>query len=59
MNEQVSAQNTRNPVLDSLVNLVVGTSVEQAWSLEAIEKAHEMLLRLAEKEPGGVQRWNQ
>lgn len=54
----MSAQNTRNPVLDSLVNIITSSSNRQ-WDAEEVEAMHALLLKLAEKEPGGLKRWNQ
>lgn len=45
-------QDTGNPVLDSLVNLWSGQ--DPANKLGAIKELHELLLRLALKEPGGL-----
>lgn len=46
------AQDTGNPVLDSTVNLLRGTQ----WNVDALREVHKILLELAEKEPGGLQR---
>lgn len=48
----MTAQNSGNPVLDSLVNLLAG----QAVDLDVVEAVHATLLKLAEKEPGGLNR---
>jgi len=47
------AQNTGNPVLDSLVNLLAGGGVQ---TIETIESLHACLLKLALQEPGGLNR---
>ena len=48
----IAAQNTGNPVLDSLVNLMSGSGY--AFDGNSLKKIHAVLLELAEKEPGGL-----
>lgn len=48
----IGAQNTGNPVLDSLVNLMAG----KACGVEELETRHASLLKLAALEPGGLHR---
>ena len=43
-------QNSGNPVLDTLVNLVAGRHVD----LETVRKVHALVLELAAQEPGGL-----
>lgn len=43
-------QDTGNPVLDSLVNIICAGRSQ----LSGMESLHERLLKLAEKEPGGL-----
>jgi len=45
-------QNTGNPVLDSVVNLLAGTDV--ACNPEALKDFHAAVLEIAQKEPGGL-----
>ncbi len=48
----MTAQDTGNPVLDSLINLLAsGRSIPKD-----MEKLHARLLDLAQKEPGGLKR---
>lgn len=47
------AQNTGNPVLDSLVNLYMN---QQYYDLNSLRACHSILLELAEKEPSGLKR---
>lgn len=47
----VGAQNTGNPVLDSVVNLYVGQPMDSGIR-EQMEDTHALLLKLAAKEPG-------
>ena len=49
---EIMSQNTGNPVLDSLVNLATRAQVEQ----NQLEFTHDILLKLAAKEPGGLRR---
>lgn len=49
-NRIVGAQDTGNPVLDSLVNLYAGNG----FSIEGLEAIHACLLKLAALEPGGL-----
>lgn len=49
---QMTTQDTGNPVLDSLVNLLAG----QYPTIEVVEAFHATLLELAKKEPGGLKR---
>ena len=49
-----SVQNSGNPVLDSLVNIV--RSKHMNLDPETLGKLHETLLGLARKEPGGLRR---
>lgn len=46
----MSPQDTGNPVLDSLVNLLAC----KGWAIEQIPKVHAVLLEAAIKEPGGL-----
>jgi len=48
----VGTQDTGNPVLDSTVNLVA--ALGGLSSLDDVETLHEMVLRLSQKEPGGL-----
>jgi hypothetical protein len=56
---QLGVQNTGNPVLDSLVNLLVARSLSahEPWNKEDFQATHELLLEAGAKEPGGLQRW--
>lgn len=47
-----SAQDTGNPVLDSLVNLFVPTA--GAFSADGLRNIHQVLIELAKQEPGGL-----
>lgn len=49
------AQDTGNPVLDSLVNIVMAAPSQHSRA-DSIESLHATLLKLAEKEPGGLKR---
>lgn len=51
--KSMACQNTGNPVLDSLVNLVLARG---AFTVEQLSEWHGVLLELAEKEPGGLRR---
>jgi hypothetical protein len=49
--QSYGAQDTGNPVLDSVVNIMAG------WGrADLIREVHAVLLELAEKEPGGLAR---
>ena len=55
------AQDTGNPVLDSLVNIVASGLIIQTTSVtdhdvESIRKLHTLLLELSTKEPGGLRK---
>lgn len=45
-------QDTGNPVLDSMVNLIVASNYNP--EAEALKALHNVLLELAQKEPGGL-----
>jgi len=49
----IVSQNTGNPVLDSLVNIA---SAREMSSSKQLEPIHDILLKLAAKEPGGLRR---
>jgi hypothetical protein len=48
-------QNTGNPVLDSTVNITIALALgKYSNPLDALETVHAMVLKIAEKEPGGL-----
>jgi hypothetical protein len=53
-----SAQNTGHPVLDSLVNIVSADPgifyTYHEYGTQKIRELHDLLLELAQKEPGGL-----
>ncbi len=51
-----AAQNTGNPVLDSVVNIIAAKHFIPTTS--SIEELHKAVLAIAEKEPGGLSRPN-
>ena len=51
-NRIITAQNTGNPVLDSFVNFTAG--FEDKRNEEIMVFIHDILLKLAAKEPGGL-----
>ncbi|KKL71817.1 hypothetical protein LCGC14_2091080 [marine sediment metagenome] len=51
---EVRSQNTGNPVLDSLVNLMAEHNSRANEGV--LESIHAILLKLAEQEPGGLRR---
>ena len=48
------AQDTGNPVLDSVVNIVTAFG---GLPINTIPKLHEMILEMAAKEPGGLRHY--
>jgi hypothetical protein len=60
--QQITCQNTGNPVLDSLVNLLMARSLSPAasgnqWDSSDFEETHRMLIEASAKEPDGLRRW--
>jgi len=60
MTNPAGAQDTGNPVLDSMVNLVSGsvvfTNTFNKVDLDFLTQLHQTLVELAAKEPGGLRR---
>lgn len=58
--EPGSWQNTGNPVLDSLVNILANYQFNSVPTmLESMGQIHAKLLELSVKEPGGLRRYRQ
>lgn len=55
---RLGAQDTGNPVLDSLVNVLAG-NLAMANNAQLVDALHAALLQASAKEPGGLKRRGQ
>lgn len=55
---QLGCQNTGNPILDSLVNLLIARTLSPSgpWNEGDFQRTHELLLLVGNKEPGALHR---